>query len=1063
MLSVEQIKRVGKHIALYKPLSEDQRAYFKSQAAIQWMFGGNLCLGGEQLIYDPVEKIEKEVSSIDKPFHVYAFDGQKKVIAKADKPFKKTPAQLYELKLSNGQSIVCSANHLVLDSFCNWTSISQLQPTSFLFQPSSISGNDPLVPCEDVLHLNEKAQDLQDGYHFLSHFCDGQFRISLSNGQEKVPLSSDVQGHTSCLAFWHKDAPDNRQRHSRLYRLFDLLSKIGIQARNADRFFGTLCHAFCKLYELTLHQLQVYCQSMPEFCPQQSIGGLNRLGNHNISVVGHDHEQDAYVSCNSPKLKSNDSIAVISLDVKRFDDIWDFNVPIYHNYLSGGVIHHNSGKTYTNMMDLAQLALNIHPFKQAKGIHWVGIETWEQVRDILWEQYLQKFIPQHHIIDIRYGQDKVPRKIYLNTGNTIEFKAFNQGRTLFQGRAIKSAHYDEQCLHDFEGILHETQARLITYQGYLSWSMTPIMPQTFLEERIEELPATDEIFHFNLNDNRKSRGGFIEDQRIDNMIAEWPDGVQATRIEGKFASYYGAVYKNFNRSIHVIKPFRIPDGWTLYRGIDFGFTNPFVCYDKETEILTNEGWKLFANLNKKEKVATIDPLSKIIKYQKPVKYIKQRYKGKMLISTPRVESANFCVTPNHKMVVVDRRKPKKWKFVPAEKLSCYDIPVGWNTISAKKTVDFIVPHGKRSKTILSPVNKTAFAEFVGLWLADGSLLKGKAGWFVRIAQKTKCKEVERILNNLGWKYTTAISDNRVKDYRIQSKDLWSWFLNNTKWSPNKNKNIPREIYSWGRDELENLVKGHLMGDGVSDRNRMQHFSTCKNLIDDLQEVYALLGKSTTIKTSKTAGYSGMRDYYILTICKAKLAAVQKMKIMSIDYNDMIFCVEVPKYNTLVVRRRGRPMVCGNCLWLAKDKDENWYVYREYYRAKTGIQEHIANIKARSSNEKYQGTYADPENAEDRGELRKAGIPTLIARNDVARGIELVQSKLKVKANGKPSLYIFKSCRNTAREMAMYQYPKGSASRDPKDLPLAKNDHTLDVVRYILYTVDRPRKKGSVSA
>jgi len=434
------------------------------------------------------------------------------------------------------------------------------------------------------------------------------------------------------------------------------------------------------------------------------------------------------------KVKRGDSeyeakvIAVISLDVKRFDDIWDFNVPVYHNYLSGGVIHHNSGKTYTNMMDLAQLALNIHPFKQAKGIHWVGIETWEQVRDILWEQYLQKFIPQHHIIDIRYGQDKVPRKIYLNTGNTIEFKAFNQGRTLFQGRAIKSAHYDEQCLHDFEGILHETQARLITYQGYLSWSMTPIMPQTFLEERIEELPSTDEIFHFNLNDNRKSRGGFIEDQRIDSMIAEWPEGVQATRIEGKFASYYGAVYKNFNRSIHVIKPFKIPVDWTLYRGIDFGFTNPFVC-----------------------------------------------------------------------------------------------------------------------------------------------------------------------------------------------------------------------------------------------------------------------------------------------------------------------------------------------LWLAKDKDENWYVYREYYRAKTGIQEHIANIKARSSNEKYQGTYADPENAEDRDELRKAGIHTLVARNDVARGIELVQSKLKVKANGKPSLYIFKSCRNTAREMAMYQYPKGTASRDPKDLPLAKNDHTLDVIRYILYTVARPRKKGSVVA
>ena len=387
-----------------------------------------------------------------------------------------------------------------------------------------------------------------------------------------------------------------------------------------------------------------------------------------------------------------------------------------------------SGKTYSNMIDLTQIVLNVHPFRQAKGVHWVGIETWEQVRDILWEGYLKKFIPAHHILDMRWGVNKIPHKIFLDTGHTIEFKAFNQGRSLFQGRAINSAHYDEQCLHDFQGIFNETQARLITNQGFLSWSMTPIVPQTLLEERMENIPDTDEMFHFNLNDNRKSRGGFIDDKRIDDMIGEWPEAVQATRIEGRFASYYGAVYKSFNRNIHVIKPFKIPEGWMLYRGIDFGFTNPFCC-----------------------------------------------------------------------------------------------------------------------------------------------------------------------------------------------------------------------------------------------------------------------------------------------------------------------------------------------LWLAKDKDENWYVYREYYKAQTGIQEHIANIKARSARETYIGTYADPENAEDRAELRKAGISTHIARKDVARGIELVQSKLKVKANGKPSLYIFNTCKNTCREMAMYQYPKGTASKDPKDLPLAKNDHALDALRYVIYTVERPRRKGHVLA
>ena len=256
--------------------------------------------------------------------------------------------------------------------------------------------------------------------------------------------------------------------------------------------------------------------------------------------------------------------------------------------------------------------------------------------------------------------------------------------------------------------------------------MTPIIPQPFLEERIEELPDTDETFHADLNSNRKSVGGYILDKRIDNMIADWPEEVQATRIKGQFASFYGAVYKTFNRSLHVIKPFKIPDEWTKYRSFDFGFTNPFVC-----------------------------------------------------------------------------------------------------------------------------------------------------------------------------------------------------------------------------------------------------------------------------------------------------------------------------------------------LWLAKDKDENWYVYREYYRAKTGIGEHIVAVQQLSKGEQYHTSWADPENAGDRNELRKAGIVTKSARKEIARGIETVQSKLKVKPNGEPSLSVFNTCRHTCREFATYHYPKGSSSKNPKDIPIQKDDHTLDALRYNIYSVDRPAKKGRV--
>ena len=386
-----------------------------------------------------------------------------------------------------------------------------------------------------------------------------------------------------------------------------------------------------------------------------------------------------------------------------------------------------SGKTYTNMIDLSMLALDVHPFKSMpQGLHWACIESWEQVRDILWEDNLKKIIPSHHIAEIRFGQDKVPRKLLFKNGHVIEFKAFNQGRELFQGRGINSVHCDEQCHHDFQGIFNELQARLLAKDGSLAWSMTPIIPQPFLEERIEDLPDTDETFHADLNMNRKSRGGYIPDKRIDSMIGDWPEEVQATRIKGEFASFYGAVYKTYNRSIHVIKPFPIPKTWRKYRGFDFGFTNPFVC-----------------------------------------------------------------------------------------------------------------------------------------------------------------------------------------------------------------------------------------------------------------------------------------------------------------------------------------------LWLAQDKDDNWYVYREYYKAQTGIGEHCTTVKARSKEESYIESFADPENAEDRSEMKKVDIPTRPARKELAKGIEVVQTKLKIKENGKPSLFIFNTCRNTCREFATYHYPTGTKSNNPKDIPVQKNDHTIDVVRYVLYSVEKPAVKGSI--
>ena len=90
--------------------------------------------------------------------------------------------------------------------------------------------------------------------------------------------------------------------------------------------------------------------------------------------------------------------------------------------------------------------------------------------------------------------------------------------------------------------------------GVHPYRMTPIIFQPWLERRIEALPDTDAIFYADLNDNRKNRGGYVDDKEIDLMIAEWPEDVQQTRVKGHFAAFLGAVYKTFNRDTHVVEP-----------------------------------------------------------------------------------------------------------------------------------------------------------------------------------------------------------------------------------------------------------------------------------------------------------------------------------------------------------------------------------------------------------------------------------------------------------------------------------------------------------------------------
>lgn len=69
--------------------------------------------------------------------------------------------------------------------------------------------------------------------------------------------------------------------------------------------------------------------------------------------------------------------------------------------------------------------------------------------------------------------------------------------------------------------------------------------------------------------------GHLEHKHIVQMVAEYPEDERQARVFGKFQHLIGLVYKQWERTVHVIKPFALdPAEYTVYHSLDPHPRNP---------------------------------------------------------------------------------------------------------------------------------------------------------------------------------------------------------------------------------------------------------------------------------------------------------------------------------------------------------------------------------------------------------------------------------------------------------------------------------------------------------
>lgn len=204
------------------------------------------------------------------------------------------------------------------------------------------------------------------------------------------------------------------------------------------------------------------------------------------------------------------------------------------------------------------------------GLYWIVSPTYRQSKQIHWRQ-LQQIIPRSWVAK----KNEVELSITLTNGSLIELKGADNPDSL-RGVKLRGLIIDEiASIRNWDWLWSEVLRPTLTdYQAPAVFISTPKGFNHFHElwQSGQDKISPYRSWRFTSYDNP-----YIPKKEIDNAKKELTEDTFQQEYMADFRKYTGLVYKEFDRNTHVIEPFGLPESWEIYRGIDFGSTNPTAC------------------------------------------------------------------------------------------------------------------------------------------------------------------------------------------------------------------------------------------------------------------------------------------------------------------------------------------------------------------------------------------------------------------------------------------------------------------------------------------------------
>lgn len=358
-----------------------------------------------------------------------------------------------------------------------------------------------------------------------------------------------------------------------------------------------------------------------------------------------------------------------------------------------------------------------------------------------------------------------------------------------------------------------------------------------------------------------------------------------------------------------------------------------VCFDDQTEVLTDAGWKRFADLDRTERVMTLNPATRELQWQQPTAYQCYDYSGPLKVAEGR--DVSFAVTPEHRQfgTFAASARDVALQFVRTEEIGdrrflILSAGTGWQ---GEYPAEVVIPEVEYSQVVsnqfaagyatatkarpairIGGVEKVrALARLLVYYATEGSTRERDGSGKGVVIYGDHVEEVTSLCDTLGLKWRLYQGPrNGVPRVLINGGVRWLRYFSQNGGKGSQNKRLPRWVLNLPESDLREVWRILVKTDGHTyPSGREVLVTNSPTLAGQAQEVLCKIGASSAVHPM-----TGGTNHQMYMVSRKKGRPIHlnsRVAITDRPYAGKVYCVTTGN-GVLYVRRNGLVHFSGNC-------------------------------------------------------------------------------------------------------------------------------------------------------